>query len=208
MDDQRLHKEDWVVRGVAIHVARRMVEAEHYAHGAANTATYLHGIYRSGEEQSDLNCQGIAWWIPPTKSAALATYPDDWNGVLCLSRMVILPGVPKNACSFLLAASRKLIDRDRWPCLVTYADPMRGHTGAIYLADNWQRVGMSKPEDVFVLDGKMVSRKAGPKTRTRAQMKDLGAECLGRSAKHKFIHIATRIRQHQPDRAAQMLLFD
>ena len=137
----------------------------------------------------DNECWGIAWWIPPTKSAALATFPENWQGVLALSRLVIVPGVPKNACSFLLSKSMKLINRRRWPCLVTYADEWQGHVGTIYKATNWRYAGKTKPEPVFVLNGRMVARKAGPKTRTKAQMLALGARLLGRFSKHKFVHV-------------------
>ncbi len=132
---------------------------------------------------------GAAWWIPPTKSAALATYPANWRGVLALSRLVVAPNVPKNACTFMLAASRKMIDRRRWPALVTYADEWQGHTGTIYRADNWQDVGRTAPGATFVLNGRMIARKAGPRTRTRAEMESLGAEMIGRFAKRKFVHI-------------------
>lgn len=125
---ERLKKSDWTVRDVEIDVARRMVEKYHYAAGASNTATYLHGLFREGEIFEE-QCCGVAWWLPPTRAAAEATYPERWQGVLCLSRLVIMPEVPKNACTFLLARSRALIDSDVWPCLVTYADDWRGHTG-------------------------------------------------------------------------------
>lgn len=82
-----------------------------------------------------------------------------------------------------------LIDRLRWPCLVTYADEWQGHTGTIYRATNWQYVGLTKPEATFVHNGRMVARKAGPKTRTRSEMEAMGAEMVGRFAKHKFVHI-------------------
>jgi hypothetical protein len=35
----------------------------------------------------------------------------------------------------------RLIDRTRWPVLLTYADSGQGHTGAIYLAAGWTRDG-------------------------------------------------------------------
>lgn len=184
-DDKRLRRADWEVRPVCYDFARRIVKAHHYAKGGSNTATYLHGLFRSGEI-FDEQCLGVAWWIPPTRSAAEATYPQRWQGVLCLSRMVIMPGVPANACTFLLARSRKLIDRKVWPCLVTYADEWRGHTGAIYRADNWQYEGKTKPERTYQINGRMVSRKAGY-TRTHAQMIALGAEMIGSFAKHKFV---------------------
>lgn len=185
----RLIAADWEVRPVALEVARAMVVAHHYAKGGSNTATYLHGLFKQGEI-FDWQAQGVAWWIPPTKSAALATYPANWQGVLCLSRLVILPDVPKNAATFLLARSRRLIDRELWPCLVTYADEMQGHTGGIYRADNWTYIGTTAPEARFEIGGRMVARKAGPHTRTRAEMLALGARNVGKSVKHKFVKVS------------------
>lgn len=183
----RLRRSDWEVRTVALVVAQDLVRQHHYSGGGANTATYRHGLFRKGSE----NCVGVAWWIPPTKAAANATYPDDWKGVLSLTRLSIAPDVPKNGASFLLGASMKMIDRERWPCLVTYADEMQGHTGAIYRATNWEYCGMTAKEATWFLGGRMVDRRAGPKTRTKAEMEALGAEMVGRFAKHKFRHIAT-----------------
>lgn len=127
----RLIRGEWEVRPVSLPVARRLVRDHHYAKQASNTATYLHGLFRKDALWED-DCRGVAWWIPPTKSAALATDVLNWQGVLSLSRLVIVPGVPKNACTFLLAGSMRAIDRERWPCLVTYADQRMGHTGTIY----------------------------------------------------------------------------
>jgi hypothetical protein len=169
-------------------VGARLVEREHYAAGAANTATYRHGLFRVGDI-FDEQCVGVALWIPPTKAAAAATYPERWTGVLALSRLAIEPDVPKNAASFLLGASMRLIDRGKWPCLVTYADEWRGHVGAIYRATNWEYCGLTKPERVYTIGGRMIARKAGPKTRTHAQMLALGAVCEGAFRKHKFRHV-------------------
>ena len=191
MTENRLRKAEWEVRPVSIDVARRMVTKHHYAAGAANTATYLHGLFRAGEI-FDEQCAGVAWWLPPTRSAAEATYPQNWQGVLCLSRLVILPNVPKNACTFLLARSRRMINADDWPCLVTYADDWQGHTGGIYRADNWEYVGKTKAERTYQIRGKMTARKAGGNTRTHAEMLALGAVCIGSFAKHKFIKIASK----------------
>ena len=181
----KFRKADWIVKTVPLATCQVLVAEHHYARGGSNTATYRHGLFRADEPET---CLGVAWWIPPTKSAALATYPNDWRKVLALSRLVIVPGVPTNGASFLLSRSRKMIDRRKWPCLVTYADEWRGHTGAIYLADNWKPQGKTTPEAVFVLDGRMVARKAGPVTRTRAEMEALGAVLVGRFAKNKFTH--------------------
>ena len=186
---QRLRKSDWVVAGCDMDTARRFVRAEHYARGASNTATYLHGLYPAAWHWFS-ECVGVAWWIPPTRSAAEATYPPNWQGVLSLSRLAIAAHVPKNAASFLLAHSMRMIDRTRWTCLVTYADEWQGHVGTIYRATGWEYCGLTKPERVYIKNGAMIARKAGPRTRTHAEMSALGAECLGAFAKHKFRHIS------------------
>lgn len=199
MNPRKLRKEEWLVRDVNIAVARRIIESEHYAKGASNTAVFLHGLFRVGDFWNE-QCLGVAWWIPPTKSAAAATYPANWRGVLSLSRLAIRPEAPSNACTFLLARSRRLIPASVWPCLVTYADDWQGHTGAIYKADNWQYVGKTKPERTYQIDGRMVARKAGGKTRTHAEMIAKGALMVGFFAKHKFVMIRNSNIEVDPKR--------
>lgn len=181
----QLRKENWTVAGVDQCIAEAIVVEHHYTRGASNTATYLHGLFPSGWHWYE-ECAGVAWWLPPTKSAAIAWAGDRWRGVLSLSRLVIAPAVPSNACSFLLAHSVRAIDRHRWPVLVTYADDWRGHTGAIYRAAGWEFCGYTQPEAVYTINGRMVSRKAGPKTRTHAEMIGLGAVCEGHFRKSRW----------------------
>lgn len=195
----RLRKAEWTVRPVRLAVCQAFIAEHHYAGGGANTATYSHGLFRVDDPAT---CRGIAWWFPPTRDAAHATYPEDWHAVLSLSRLALAPDVPKNGCSFLLARSIKLIDRDRWPCLVTYADEWKGHLGTIYRAAGWQYLGLTKPEPTFVRNGVMISRKRGHRTFTRAEMIEQGAELIGSFARHKFVSVvagrpAARRRQSE-----------
>lgn len=182
----QLRKSDWTVAGVDQDVAYRLVETEHYSKGASNTATYLHGLYPADWHWYS-QCVGVAWWIPPTRSAAEAWAGEAWQGVLALSRLAIEPDVPRNACSYLLSKSARLIDRQRWHTLVTYADSWRGHTGAIYRACGWEYAGETAPEAVYTLNGRMLARKAGGTTRTHRQMLSLGCVFEGRHAKSRFV---------------------
>lgn len=168
---------------------RRLVEEYHYARGGSNTRVAMHGLYARGQCGVIYPAVGVAWWIPPTKSAGHAAYPANCQGVLSLSRLVIAPDVPPNACSFLIRHSMRMIDRYRWPCFLTYADEWRGHTGAIYLATGWSEAGWTKPERTYTLDGKMISRKAGPKTRTHAEMLTIGCKFEGSFRRKRFIHL-------------------
>lgn len=190
-----LSKKDYEVRVTSLSVAREMVEKYHYAKGGSNTAVYVHGLYH---KENLFDCLGVAWWIPPTKSCAINTYPDgDWQKVLSLSRLVVSPEVPQNGASFLLGQSLKLIRSDRrFECLVTYADEMQGHTGAIYKATNWEYLGLTKPQEVRkTATGRMVAKKAGPKTRTNSEMLALGNTMIGRFPKHKYRIILPKIQE-------------
>lgn len=182
---QRLRKQDWTVSDVPLDVAFRLIVDNHYAKGASNTAVYLHGLYPAGWHWWN-ECVGVAWWIPPTRSAAEAWAGENWRGVLSLSRLAISSDVPANACSFLLGHSVRRIDRNKWHTLVTYADKWQNHSGAIYKAAGWEYCGETKPQKTYVLHGAMISRKAGPKTRTHSEMLALGAECVGSFAKARF----------------------
>jgi hypothetical protein len=189
-----LRRAEWCVADVPLASCRRLVAAEHYSQGGANTATFRHGLMRRAEP---LRVVGIAWWLPPTRSAAEASWDGPWQQVLALSRLAIELDVPKNGASFLLGRSERLIRSDsRWRCLVTYADEWQGHTGAIYRAANWEYVGRTKPERTYVdAAGRMVARKAGPRTRTHAEMVELGYRCVGSFARHKFRKILPESRR-------------
>jgi hypothetical protein len=196
-DQPCLKKDEWEVRPIDLHVAYDLVRLFHYAKSGSNTATFLHGLFRRSDW---LNCCGVAWWIPPTKSAAIATWDGDWRRVLSLSRLVITPEVPTNGASFLIGESIRLIREDgRFECLVTYADEWRGHTGNIYRATNWEYLGLTSKETTFVTtDGALVARKAGGHTRTRSEMQSLGHRQIGKFAKHKFRMVLIRGRQKGP----------
>jgi len=185
-----LRASEYSVATIPLAQCRELIAAHHYAKGSANTATFRHGLIQNSGTDGLLcgRVVGCAVWIPPTKSAALATYPQDWRGVLALSRLVVLPDQPTNSASFLIGRSIRLIRQDpRWKCLVTYADDYQGHAGTIYKATNWESCGKTAPHPTWVdCDGRMVARKAGPKTRTRAQMEQLGYTMIGRFSKHKF----------------------
>jgi hypothetical protein len=187
-----LSKKNYEVRPAPLRVAQELVQKYHYSKGGSNTGTYVHGLY---SKENPLECLGVAWWIPPTKGCAINSYPDgDWTKVLSLSRLVIHPDVPQNGASFLMGKSIQMIRQDRrFECLVTYGDTWRGHSGAIYKATNWEYLGLTKPTAVWVDSSeRMVAQKAGPKTRTVEEMRNLGFKFLGRFPKHKYRIILSR----------------
>lgn len=181
--DARLRKEDWRVTPVTLARARALVEEHHYARGASKTAVAVDGVYAV---DTDLLC-GVSWWLPPTRVAAAAAYADP-SAVVGLSRLVLVPGMPKNAATFLLMRSLRRLE-PRWECCLTYADTWQGYTGHIYLAAGWEYLGLTKPKRVYVRGGRMVSCKLGPRTKTHLEMLALGAEMVGSFSKHRFRYV-------------------
>jgi len=182
-----LRKSEWMVDDVTMHQAKEIVARLHYSRGSSHTAVFRHGLFRN--EDFPLYISGCAMWMPPTNRAAKASTDGEWRRVLALSRLVIEPEVPTNGASFLLSQSVKRIARDgRWDVLVTYADEWQGHTGAIYKACGWEYRGLTVATPTYVKNGVLTAR-LSTKTRTHAQMIDLGAEMIGKFAKHKFVKV-------------------
>lgn len=97
--------------------------------------TYCFAVYEGGEPVAAFA------WVPPPPGAAKAVCPDAPFGVLSLSRMVAVPPAQrelKHISRPLKRQMRHMIDRTRWPVLVTYADEGQGHTGYVYKCAGWQ----------------------------------------------------------------------
>lgn len=187
---QHLRATDWEVAPCDAFDARRLIRQFHYGGDAAGTksALYTHGLYRS-ETWFGAECLGVAVWINAVNLSKRFGLPA---GPLMLTRLVVHPDVPTNGASFLLGRSMKLIDRDRWPVLVTYADTGQGHTGTIYKATNWTHDGMGGGVVYYrESDGRQISS-FGPNGQFR-QCPDGYTE--RRSEKHRFLHIDRRWRQ-------------
>lgn len=185
MQCRDFRREDWDVRPAPLREAQDMVREHHYSRGGSNTAVYVHGLYR----REDGRLSGVAWWLPPTRVACESVDRARWRQVLALTRLVVLPDVPPNACTFLMARSVRLIRADaRFVSLVTYADESQGHTGTIYKAGNWTYVGRTGPYGRWVdpATGRQVSVKATT-SRSAARMRELGYVRDGYYHKHKFV---------------------
>jgi len=83
-------------------------------------------------------------WQPPPLGSARAVAPEAPQGVLSLSRMVAVPRAERrlnHVSKPLRRQMRHLIDRGRWPSLVTYSDQGQGHTGHVYKCSGWHASG-------------------------------------------------------------------
>lgn len=185
--DTHLRRAQWLVRPIEHAEGVAAIEGWHYAQGAPNTSVARDGLFLAVKPTE---LRGVAMWLPPTKNAAATVAGTEWRNVLSLTRFVIASDVPVNGASFLLGASMQMLDRARWPWLLSYADSAQGHTGAIYKATNWTYLGPWDAGDtwVHVETGEQRGRKRGGKNLTADEMRSLGFEKSPAAVKHKFVH--------------------
>lgn len=183
---ERLLRAEWRVTPVTQTDAVDLIRRAHYAGGAPNTSVARHGLFPVGSDK----LHGVALWLPPTRRAAESVAPDAPGGVLALSRLVVVDDVPLNGASFLLGASMRLLDRARWPVLLTYADTREGHTGTIYRATNWMCIGPVPGSDAWQhrVTGERRGRKRGARNLSAAEMVAAGFDQLPRLPKIKYVH--------------------
>ena len=182
---QSLRKEEWHVSDISLKDAKDFILKNHYSRGCSNTRVYTHGLFKKNQD----GLYGVAMWLPPTKVAAQSVNNEEWTKVLSLTRLACSETAPKNAESFLLSQSVKMIKKEgRFVSLVTYADVRMGHTGVIYKASNWQYIGLMKgsPAWIDTATGRQVAKKA-TKSRTSQEMVDLGYTNIGTFGKHKYV---------------------
>lgn len=85
-------------------------------------------------------------WQPPPPGCAKSVCPEAPEGVLSLSRMVAVPKTERNlkhVSKPLMEQMKKLIDRTRYPVLVTFSDSSLNHTGYVYQCSGWTKTRTS-----------------------------------------------------------------
>jgi hypothetical protein len=114
-------------------------------------ATYCHAVVEDGQPVA-----AFVWNPPPPGACAALSAAPGGAGVLALSRMVAVPKDERRLQKISKPLRRimrsDLIDRGRWPVLVTYSDASltgpsgRPHSGHVYLCSGWTRdVDVSRP---------------------------------------------------------------
>ena len=128
------------LRPTTLAVVRALFELHHGYKSVSSSATYCFAVF-----EDDVPIAAYAWQ-PPPPGAAKAVCPEAPHGVLSLSRMVAVPKKQrrlKHISKPLRRQMNHLIDRTRWPVLITYSDEGqindRGepHNGFVYECSGW-----------------------------------------------------------------------
>lgn len=139
---------------------RALCERYHGYESAGGRATYAWAVKESG-----LVVAAYAWQ-PPAFGAAKAVSPGEPQGALALSRMVAVPRKERalRHVSKPLRRQIRLIDRTRYPVLVTYSDEGQGHDGYVYKCAGFTPTARAKRPFYVDSNGARVSSYSNGKT--------------------------------------------
>lgn len=135
------------ISAISLDDVRALCERYHGYGSAGGVAVYAYGVF-----EDDRIVAAYAWQPPPPQAAA-SVCPEAPQGVLALSRMVAVPRAERrlnHVSRPLRRQMRRLIDRTRWPVLVTYSDEGQGHTGHVYKCSGWEKT--TKARRPFFVD--------------------------------------------------------
>jgi hypothetical protein len=146
---------------VQLDVVRDLCVRYHGYGSAGGVAVYSFAVYEHEVPVAAFS------WQPPPPGAAKSMCPEAPAGVLSLSRMVAVPHEQRalrHISKPLRVQMHKLIDRTRWPVLVTYSDEGQGHTGHVYKCSGWQPTTRTRVAVRTHADGSRASRYANGST--------------------------------------------
>ena len=108
--------------------------------GSGSVFTYAFGVYEAG------HIIAAYAWQPPPLPSAMSVCKRAPQAVLALSRMVAVPRAERHLNHVsrpLRHQMKRLIDRTRWPVLITYSDKSLGHTGHVYKCSGWRATAVN-----------------------------------------------------------------
>jgi hypothetical protein len=168
-----------------------MLNKYHYA-GYGRAASNVFAIMHSDEVAA------IIKFAPPVRKEVATKEGMKHDEVLELDRFCISPKFQiKNMASKVMsmAISKIRLERPDIHALVSFADTAQGHTGVIYKASNWKKIGMSASSYEYMRsDGERMNKKTVYDTARRRGMNEkeyaasLGLTKVILPSKHKFIY--------------------
>ena len=126
---------DWLLKK---HYAKRIPSIS-YAFGLYDNENLLQGV--------------ITFGFPPNYNFnnGKCVFGDEYSVLtLELNRLVVNDRLGKNVLSFFVSQALKQLPTPC--CIVSYADPNKGHHGYIYQATNWIYTGESTPKSKYIFE--------------------------------------------------------
>lgn len=163
-----MQKPSYDLRVSSLEEVKELFTLYHGYKSIGRLATYVFAVIEDG------NPVAAFTWNPPPPGAAKSICSDCPHGVLSLSRMVAIPKEERKLRHIskpLKKQMKSLIDRTRWPVLVTYSDEGQGHTGYVYKVSGWTPTSKRKVRTYTDSEGRRVSSYSCGKTYSPEELK-------------------------------------
>jgi hypothetical protein len=140
-------KKKYTVAPIDSYECKEWLLYKHYAHRIPSIS------FAFGLMNENKHLQGIVTYGKPMASPLIKTcFNGEYQDVFFeLNRLVINEGLEKNALSFLVSNSLKMLPKPM--VIVSYADISQGHHGYIYQATNWYYSGLSAKFQDYMVKG-------------------------------------------------------
>ena len=148
-------KDLYFIKQIDYRTAMNVVIKNHYLHRTA-PCSIAFGLFERSEAMSDLftsdRIVGVIIYGTPSSSSlrgGICGKEESFN-VIELTRLWIEDSTPKNAESFLIGNTVRLLNKE---IVVSYAEMQQGHTGIVYQATNWIYTGLSAKRTNWTIEG-------------------------------------------------------
>lgn len=132
---------------------------------------------------------GITYGTPSSAPLRAGICGKEESGnVIELTRLWTIDAPPKNAASYLIGNTIKLVDKE---IIVSFADTKAGHVGTVYQATNWIYTGLSAKRTDWTVDGLDVHGQTLADKYTAKEIRDKYGDRFKlkeRSRKHRYLY--------------------
>ncbi len=135
----------YIVKSIKNAQCHEWLKYKHYAHRIP-PIEYAFGLFHIENGTTE----GVVTYGTPVSGNLRSSFGGRYK-LLELNRLVINSDVKKNALSFLVAHSLRMLPPPL--ILVSYADTSKGHHGYIYQATNWVYTGLSAKRTDWCVKG-------------------------------------------------------
>ena len=130
-------KEQYYIEPIDYGMAMAIVKKYHYLHRVAPCSKAF-GLF---EKQSKLIVGCITYGVSSSSTLLKGICgEDEMHNVYELTRLWIKDGTPRNAESFLIGNTLRMLDKE---IIVSFSEKERGHVGTVYQATNFYFCGLS-----------------------------------------------------------------
>lgn len=185
---------------------------KHYAHRMPSIS-FAFGLFKT----DGMELVGICTYGHPFSSTLKRCLGEEYTETMLeLNRLCVNEGLPKNALSFFVSQTLKMLPSPT--PVVSYADSGQGHHGYIYQATNWIYTGLSAKFEDYVVRGMenlhhtsigdrggradKLGHKVSHADRLREMYGEENVYLRERSRKHRYFFFIGNKREVQKMRAA------